>query len=131
MKSFYSKLCLIACLTITACSKNKNTTEVVKKLTGADSGKTTAVTKGETITLTLGNPGDGGYHFNDPQFKTSVLTLVSHTQQAGSNAVGDFGTDTWKFTANGTGTTTLKITASRGTPGAESLSLFANEIVVK
>jgi predicted secreted protein len=130
MRSFYNGICIIACLAITACHKDKNA-ETVKQLTAADAGTTTAVTKGETISLTLGNPGDGGYQLNDPQYKTSVLTLVSHTHQDGSNAVGDFGKDTWKFTANGTGTTILEITASRGTPGAEKISLFSNQITVK
>ncbi|SDF07788.1 Chagasin family peptidase inhibitor I42 [Mucilaginibacter pineti] len=131
MKLLYNSICIIACLAVTACHKDKKT-EVVKQLTIADAGSTASVSMGETISLTLGNPGDGGYQVNDPLYKTSVLTLVSHTHQnSTTNAVGDAGNDTWKFTAKGSGTTTLEITASRGTQGADKISLFSNQITVK
>lgn len=135
MKSFYSGLCIIACLAVTACSKDKAETphtDVAKKLTSVDAGKTASVTQGQSLTLTLVNPGDGGYEFDNPQFSSSVLTLVDHTHQAGNvNMIGDFGTDTWKFIANGKGTTTLEVTASRSWEKGMNVSIFSGQIAVK
>lgn len=130
MKLFNKGISVIACLVIMGCHKDKNN-DTMKQLTIADAGSTASVTMGETISLTLGNPSDGGYHFNDPEYKTSVLTLVSHTHQNGSDKAGDFGNDTWNFTAKASGTTTLEVTASRSTQNAQKVSLFANEITVK
>lgn len=130
MKLIYNCTCIIACLAIMSCHKDKNTGDnTVKQLTAADAGSTASVTMGQTISLTLGNPGDGGYQFNTPQYNASVLTLQSHTHQNGTNNIGDFGSDTWNFTAKGSGTTTLEVTASRGSTG--TISLFSNQISVK
>jgi predicted secreted protein len=133
MKVFYKSICIIACLAVMACNKDKNTAVTVKQLTAADAGSTASVTMGQTFSLTLGNPGDGGYQLNDPIYNITVLTLVSHTHQGSTNTnlIGDFGTDTWKFTAKASGTSTLEVTASRGSQGNETISLFANEVVVK
>ena len=131
MKLIYNCSCIIACLAIMSCHKDKNTGDknTVKQLTAADAGSTVSVTGGQSISLILGNPGDGGYQFNNPQYKSSVLTLQSHTHQNGTNNMGDFGKDTWTFTAKGSGTTTLEVTASRG--NSETISLFSNQITVK
>jgi len=115
-----------------SCHKDKNMGDnAVKQLTAADAGSKASVTMGQTISLTLGNPGDGGYQFNNPKYNTSVLTLASHTHQgaANTNLIGNFGSDTWNFTAKETGTTTLEVTASRGS--TETISMFANQIIVK
>jgi len=133
MKSFYKVFTIIAILFLTACTKDKiNKNKVDKSLTGNDSGKMTAVIKGQTISVTLGNPGDGGYQFNDPHFSTSVLNLVEHSHKDGnSEMTGDFGKDTWIFKASETGTTTLEITASRSWEPNSSVPIFSGQITVK
>lgn len=133
MKLIYNFTCIIACLAIMACHKDKNMGDksIVKQLTAADAGSTTSVTIGQTISLTLGNPGDGGYQFNNPQYNTSVLTLVSHQEHVGvhQGLIGDFGKDIWTFTAKGSGTTTLEVTAHRAS--TETISMFSNQVIVK
>lgn len=132
MKLIYNFTCIIALLAIMSCHKDNNTGDNAnKKLTAADAGGTASVTIGQTISLTLGNPGDGGYQFNDPKYNTAVLTLVSHQQGVGVHAgmIGDFGKDIWTFTAKGSGTTTLEVTAHRAS--TEVISMFSNQIVVK
>ncbi|QEC75046.1 protease inhibitor I42 family protein [Mucilaginibacter ginsenosidivorax] len=132
MKLIYKCTCIIACLAIMSCHKDKNTGDsAIKQLTSTDSGSTATVSMGQTISLTLGNPGDGGYQFNDPKYNSSVLTLVSHKENVGVHAgmIGDFGKDIWTFTAKGSGTTTLEVTAHRG--NTEIISMFSNQIVVK
>lgn len=114
---------------IIACKKERVNADV--QLTSQDSGKTTSVSNGETIALTVGNPGDGGYQFIDPKFDSSVLILNSHTHQPpkDSKMIGDFGTDTWKFTAIANGKTMLTVSASRGS--RDTISIFTNQITVK
>ena len=84
-------------------------------LTSADAHKDIAAKKGQKIQLTLRNPGDGGYQFDEVTLDMSLLILDSHTHTSSPNngMVGNFGTDTWIFTAVGSGKTTIKITASR------------------
>jgi predicted secreted protein len=131
MRSFIKALFIVACVSLTACMKDKKN-EVDKSLTGADTGKMTEIVKGERISLTLSNPGDGGYQFDDPQFNTSVLTLVDHSHKAGNpELIGNFGKDTWVFTANEPGTTTLEVTARRSWEANSVVSIFSGEIKVK
>jgi predicted secreted protein len=131
MRSFIKALFIVACVSLTACKKD-NQNEVDKSLTGADMGKTTEIVKGQRISLTLSNPGDGGYQFDDPQFNTSVLILVDHSHKAGNpELIGNFGKDTWVFTANETGTTTLEVTARRSWEANSVVSIFSGEIKVK
>jgi len=45
---------------------------------GKDSGSIIEVTEADSIVITLRNPGDGGYVFDEPEFDPSVLELESH-----------------------------------------------------
>ena len=88
---------------------------------------------GQVMTLTLGNPGDGGYQFNTPIYNSAVLTLTNHvhTPPTDPRIVGDFGKDTWTFTANQRGNTNLQITASQSwEPNAPS-TMFSTNIAVQ
>lgn len=99
--------------TITACKKEASS--VTLQLTVADSGKTISVINGEKILITLGNPGDGGFTFDNWQYNSSVLKLAGHTRNypPANSPTGDFGSDTWQFSAIASGTSNLKITATQ------------------
>lgn len=114
---------------LTACKKNSSGLTV--QLSGADSNKTINVVNGEKILITLGNPGDGGYNFDNWQYNSSVLKLVSHTHNAPANSdrIGDFGSDTWQFTAIASGTSTMKITAARN--AVDVVTMFRGTIQVQ
>lgn len=114
---------------LAACKKSSSGLSV--QLTAADSNKTIKVANGEKILVTLGNPGDGGFTFDDWQYNSTVLKLVNHTHNppANSNMIGDFGSDTWQFTAIASGTTTMKITAARN--GADVITMFRGTIQVQ
>lgn len=103
------------------------------QVTAADAGKTINITQGETIKLTLQNPGDGGYTFDAPKFDASVLSLANHEHNspAASNISGNFGSDTWEFTAKSSGYTTLTVTASRSWDKAHPIPIFNGTIAVK
>jgi predicted secreted protein len=100
-------------------------------LTVADSGKTLSVVNGEKILVTLGNPGDGGFTFNAWQYNSAILALDSHTRNypPANSPVGDFGSDTWQFTAIKNGTSTLKITATQSP--VETVTMFNGSIKVQ
>jgi predicted secreted protein len=102
------------------------------KITSADNGKTIALSSGGSLALTLGNPGDGGYSLDTPQYDKSVLSLKSHTHQApkSSAVAGDFGTDLWQFKALKSGTTKLTVTATRPFDQKSTVAIFTGTISV-
>lgn len=101
-------------------------------LTSSDSGDTFEIKRGQTFKVTLGNPGDGGYTFDDPEYDSSILKLLNHQHinPSYNAAVGNFGQDYWEFEAKNYGKTRLEITASRGWSGGGSVSMFSSYIVV-
>lgn len=115
-----------------SCKKSGTNPNAPIQITALDTGKTIQVTKGQTLDLTLGNPGDGGYAFDTPIYDSSLLTLVKHirTPPPNSDRVGDFGTDTWEFSAINTGSTGLKITATRGSLASSTIIIFNGSVAI-
>jgi predicted secreted protein len=102
----------------TSCKKGQsNPDSSVIKINALNSGKTITLLNGQKLELTLGNPGDGGYIFNPPQYDSSMLKLNDHVRVISNtqpNLVGNFGGDTWTFNTLKSGNTSLIITAARG-----------------
>jgi len=117
---------------ISSCKKsNDNTARQVVQADYSQNGKTINVTEGQSLKLTLGNPGDGGYAFDDPQYNSSVLSLANHTHIAPtSGATGDFGKDTWEFKALKGGSCILSITATRSFDKANPVVMFSGTVAV-
>jgi predicted secreted protein len=115
---------------VISCKKDNNSKPTIQ-LTSADSGKALAVAQGQKISITLANPGDGGFNFNTWQYDSSVLQLNSHTHipPANPDLIGNYGTDVWVFTTLKSGTTTLSISATR--TSAEVVSMFADTVKVQ
>ena len=138
MKTKHLSLVLaLAALSLGACKKeNTNVSKADVVLSVTDTGRTVSVNKGQTISVTVGNPSDGGYFFDPVIYTSTILSLNSHTQAApkpdpnGQIRDGDGGTDTWTFTAIQTGQTSIKITASRP-KGVETIGIFNGTIMVK
>ncbi|MFI5162819.1 MAG: protease inhibitor I42 family protein [Sphingobacteriales bacterium] len=119
-------------LAITCCPKTTSQSQVVN-LTAKDSLKTLALVKGREFTLTLPDHTDGGYHFDKPQFDTTILRLEKQSEKppAPNSALGAPGQVMWQFIAMKTGTTALKITASRPWTKAGVITEFENTVTVK
>src|ERR1700722_5989360 len=117
-------------LITTSCKKSEETPMPAEvKITVQDNGKSLTLTKGQTLNISLGNPGDGLYSFDTPQYDPTVLRFVDHLHQGPSNNnVGNYGTDSWDFTALKTGTTTLTITATRGTDKSTTVTMITNNV---
>jgi predicted secreted protein len=120
-------------LITTSCKKSEETPMPAEvKITVQDNGKSLTLTKGQALNISLGNPGDGLYSFDAPQYDPTVLRFVDHLHQGPSNNnVGNYGTDSWDFTALKTGSTPLTITATRGTDKSTTVTMLSNNVAVK
>lgn len=96
-------------------------------------GGTVVVQKGEDISITVGNPGDGGYQFIDPIYDSSVLRLESHVHinPKPNSAPGDFGNDVWKFIAINKGVSDLTIKSARAGQTDSEKVMFTTNVTVK
>jgi predicted secreted protein len=117
---------------ISSCKKgNENTTRQVVQADDSENGKTINVVTGQSLKLTLVNPGDSGYAFDNPQYNSAVLSLTDHTHIAPtSGALGDFGKDTWEFKALRSGSSTLSVTATRSSDKVNPLVMFSGNVAV-
>ena len=91
---------------------NKQTPSTV--YINADANNTTiSVKKGGTVNLTLQDYGDGGYVWTITRIDEKTLFQTDQFNWGGSGMLGDFGKDTWLFTATQTGNTTLSLECKR------------------
>jgi predicted secreted protein len=79
-----------------------------------DNNSTISIKKGDQMNLTLQDYGDGGYTWTIVTLDEQLLKKESEQLNWGSTGLfGDFGKDTWIFTALNTGSTTLKLECTR------------------
>ena len=122
---------VIACTcAISSCKKDQ--TKPILQIYAQDSGRTFTLSKGQSLKISLANPGDGGYNLDAPQYSPSVLKLNDHILIAPTrtDVIGDFGTDTWEFSALATGSSALTITATRPFDKNNPVVMFTGTIVV-
>jgi predicted secreted protein len=117
---------------IVSCQKGRINPDLPSvQITEQDNGKTISISQGEILKINLGNPGDGGYDFDAPQYNLSVLSLKDHVHTPpATNRVGDFGRDTWEFSATKTGTTVLTIIAMRPWDKNNQVAMFTGNVLV-
>jgi predicted secreted protein len=115
-----------------SCKKEQNTSIMAMvQLTEQDNGKSIIISKEQTIKITLRNPGDGGYAFNEPEYNSSIVSFNNHAHTLPKTyAVGGFGTDTWEFRALKTGATKVTITAFRSFEKNNPMVMFTATIVI-
>ena len=82
-------------------------------LTDDDHNSTVSLKKGDVVNLTLPDYGDGGYVWTVTQFDQTLLSQTQQFTWGSSGLLGDFGKDTWVFTAISTGSTTLELVCQR------------------
>jgi predicted secreted protein len=132
---------VLASMTIVSCSTAKHSaaasaavkTPAMLILTSVENNKDLTVSKGQKIQLTLRNPGDGGYTFNEPVFNKSLLKLDSHVHDPPSQngMVGNFGEDVWTFSAIAEGSSELTITAAQPWSGGSKSTSFSAQLQIK
>ena len=82
-------------------------------LSAVDHNTTVSIKKGDTVNLTLHDYGDGGYLWTLTQCDTNLLRQTDQFTWGSSGMLGDFGKDTWIFSAVNTGSTMLQLTCQR------------------
>jgi len=130
---------LFGCGTVNVTSTQitaSTTVSPVVSITESDTGKTITLAKDQKFTVTLSNPGDGGYSFDDPQYDASLLRLDSHVHNnpaSTSSTVqvsGNFGTDVWQFSPLKPGISDLIITATRPWSGGGTVTMLEVSVVI-
>jgi predicted secreted protein len=102
------------------------------KITVQQNGQAITLVQGQTLDVTLQNPGDGLYSFDTPKYDPAVLRFVDHLHQGPTNNnVGNYGTDSWDFIAIKAGSTSLTITATRGSDTSTTATMLSNSVSVK
>ena len=116
-----------------SCKKAEETpVPATLKITSQQNGQPVTLAQGQTLDVTLQNPGDGLYSFDQPKYDGTVLRFVDHLHQGPiNNNIGNFGTDSWDFVAIKAGSTTLTITATRGNDSSTTATMLSNSVSVK
>jgi predicted secreted protein len=79
-----------------------------------NNNSTISIKKGNQVNLTLQDYGDGGYTWTIVTLDKQLLKKESEQLNWGTTGMlGDFGKDTWIFSALNTGSTTLKLECVR------------------
>lgn len=99
-------------------------------LTEKDNGSTISVIKGDMLNLTLQDHGDGGYTWTITEIDEKTLGQVEQFNWGNSGALGDFGKDTWIFSAKNIGTTTLQLECKRPWIGGDTSETISITIKV-
>jgi predicted secreted protein len=96
-----------------------------------DNNKTVSLKVGDKVNLTLPDYGDGGYVWNVVHNDSSVLSQTEYFTWGSSGLLGDFGKDTWLFTAIHAGSMTLELRCQRPFGDQESCQSFIVTITVQ
>lgn len=99
-------------------------------LTEKDNGSTVSVRKGDMLNLTLQDRGDGGYTWTITKIDEKILGQVDQFNWGNSGLLGDFGKDTWIFSAKNIGTTTLQLECKRPWTGGNTSETISVNIEV-
>ena len=101
-------------------------------LTEKDNNGRTNASINDLITITLPNPGDGGYQFAQPTYDKKILLKISSSHILNtSNLLGDFGKDTWTFKTIASGNTRIKFSIFRSFNPSNPQTPYTFNIYVK
>jgi predicted secreted protein len=91
---------------------NKQTPSTIF-LTIDDTNNTFSLKRGDFLNVTLPDYGDGGYVWTIISIDEQLLSQTEQFSWGSSGMIGDFGKDTWVFTALQTGSTLLHLQCAR------------------
>jgi predicted secreted protein len=86
--------------------------------------------KGDTVNLTLQDYGDGGYIWTITHIDEKLLVQTGQFNWGSSGMLGDFGKDTWVFTAIQTGSTMLRLECTRPFGENETCQQFVVQLEI-
>lgn len=82
-------------------------------VTENNNGTSISLKKGDLLNVTLHDYGDGGYTWTITRIDTTMLRQDTRFTWGSSGMMGDFGKDTFMFTALKSGDTTLSLACKR------------------
>jgi predicted secreted protein len=82
-------------------------------VTEQNNGTIILIKKGDVLNVTLHDYDDGGYTWTITSIDTTMLRQDTQFTWGSSGMMGDFGKDTFMFTALKSGSTTLSLTCKR------------------
>jgi len=88
-------------------------TAKVFSLTEADNTTVVSMKIGDKLNLTLPDYGDGGYVWGIVHNDENIVFKTEQFTWGSSGMLGDFGKDTWVFTAIHTGSSTIELCCQR------------------
>ena len=100
-------------------------------LTSSDHNRTVKLNKGDKINLTLPDYGDGGYVWTITYYDETVLMLTQQFTWGSSGMLGDFGKDTWIYTAKNIGNTALELICKRPFNEKDTCQAFIVSLIVE
>jgi predicted secreted protein len=92
---------------------NKPTTPSTVYVTENNNGTIISMKKGDLLNVTVHDYGDGGYVWAITRVDNTMLRQDKQFTWGSSGMLGDFGKDTWVFTALKSGSTTLSLECKR------------------
>jgi predicted secreted protein len=114
-------------------SKNPETVPTVPThyLNADNNGTTICLKKGDSVNLTLPDYGDGGYTWSITKMDNTMLRQDRQFTWGSSGMLGDFGKDTWLFTALQTGNMNLELVCSRPFDQHDICQTFVVELQIE
>jgi len=103
----------VLAVTLTEKPAVKPLTPATVHITQDQNGTIVHMNKGDLLNVTLHNYGDGGYTWVIKRIDTTMLRQDTQFTWGSSGMMGDFGKDTFMFTAVKAGSTTLSLECKR------------------
>ena len=115
---------------LTADKQKNPQTPMVLFVTQENHETNISLKKADIINLTLPDYGDGGYLWTILQYDENILHQTDSFQWGNSGMLGDFGKDTWLFTAINPGSTLLELRCQRPFGEQDVCQIFLVTITV-
>ena len=106
-------------------------TPTIFSVTDADNKTIVSMKIGDKLNLTLPDYGDGGYVWEIIHNDENMLSKTDQFTWGSSGMLGDFGKDTWMFTAIHTGGTTLELRCLRSFGEQDICQTFSVTITIQ
>ena len=110
--------------------KNQQTPKIIS-LTNAHDNTIESMKVGDTLNLTLPDYGEGGYVWEIVYNDENILSKTDQFAWGSSGLLGDFGKDTWLFTAIHPGSTLLELRCQRSFGEQDVCQTFTVTITVQ
>ncbi len=106
-------------------------TPTIFSVTDADNKTIVSMKIGDKLNLTLPDYGDGGYVWEIIHNDENMLSKTDQFTWGSSGMLGDFGKDTWMFTAIHAGSTTLELRCLRSFGEQDICQTFSVTITIQ